>query len=258
MASGEAFGVYPTFNEQEVFETIGRPETIIKLAPSNFEGPVAHWANDRMRMFGETVVPKQVYIEQTPYKKPHRVAWVYHDGFNIDTGEPFCIHHIACDCSPEVDRVDSVEEKQEIMNECPALIPSLDRQAQLINSAYHISEVLTALSYEPGVSMYRQNPNVQNFVARSIVYMLERDYLHPQDWMANVESGWNLISLEARIFGLSSEDIEWLAQTLALEGILETDGTHLELSQQQKDNIEVHKRLNIIIDGVEKSTDLDD
>lgn len=243
MAFDETFRYQPKINEEEVFELIGRAQTVRQLEPSNFEGPVAHWANDRMRRFGETIIPRHVYVEQKPYGKPHRVAWVYHDGFNIDTGVPFCMHHIACDCTPDVDRVDDLEEKQRIMNECDALLPVLDRQAELINYTYGVTKLLEALSFMPGAPMEEQNAEVQNFISRSIVYVLEHDYRHPESWMANVESGWNLINLQARVFQISPADLGWLAEALASQEVVETDGVVIELSQRLKDNIDAEKAI---------------
>lgn len=253
MAFGESFSPYPKFDEQEVFEAVGRPETIKKLKPSNFEGPVAHWANDRMRMFGETIIPRQVYVEQPPYKRPHRVAWVYHDGFDVNTGESFQMHHIACDCSGEIDRVDDPEEKQRIMDSCPALLPVIEKQADLVNATYGVDLVLAALPYYGKTPMEEQSPETQHFVTRSIVYMLEHDYRHPESWIANVESGWTLINLMAKIFKIKPEDIEWLAEALATQEVVETDGVVISLSQKLKDTIDADKVIREVAKIVEES-----
>jgi hypothetical protein len=243
LSSTESFRPRPKFGEEEVFGLIGKAENVIRLEPANFDGPIAAWANDRMRIFSETIVPKEVYVEQQPFKKEHRVAWVYHEGFSSATGEPFAVHHVACDCSGDVDQVQSFEEKQLIISECPGLMPVIDRHADLIDAAYHTTEILAGLNYTPGTPLREQGKTVRTFVRNSILGFLEHDYTHPESWMANIESGWTISNLMAKIFKLSPEDIDWEVEGLAASGEVDSDGVHFGLSERHKKIMDLEKAL---------------
>jgi hypothetical protein len=239
MSFDETFRFQPKIEEKEVYELTGEARELRELQPSHFEGPVAEWANERMNSLGETIVPRFVYIDQLPDEQ-HRVAWVYHDGINMENAESFKIHHVACDCSGAVDRAETQEEKQEILGNCQSLLRVLDRRAALINAAYGMDNVFDTL-YNSDEPAEEQNSKAQHFAIRSMVYMLEHDYRHPESWMANVESGWMLINLMARVMHLRVEDVQWYAELLESQEIVETDGVAVSLSQDLKDQIEADK-----------------
>ncbi|HEX7633013.1 MAG TPA: hypothetical protein VF401_01660 [Candidatus Saccharimonadales bacterium] len=71
-----------------------------------YEGSgIAEWASARTGKFGETVLPKLMYV--TP-DLSHRVAWVRHSGLVEDLDEnlvPYTKYHVVCDCA--VDAEDS-------------------------------------------------------------------------------------------------------------------------------------------------------
>ncbi len=249
MLYGESFRAYPKFDEEEVFEVTGRAETVRRLEPNHFGGLVAHWANDRMRLYGDTIIPRQVFVEQPPHKRPHTVAWVYHEWSVDGSDRREAIHHIACDCSGEVERATNAEEREEIINSCPGLRPVMESQADAVNAAYKIGDVMSALPYYHNLPIEEQSEPVQDFVARSLLYLLEHDYRHPGEWLANIESGWTLTNLMANILKIPIQDVEAVAQELVDDNMVVLDGMHLTLTQRQKDEIEVARRLDAIVVG---------
>ena len=250
MAYGESFRTYPTFDDQEVFELTGHSQSVIRLEPNHFEGPVAQWANDRIRKFGETIVPRQVYVEQPPYKRPHRVAWIYHEGRNTETGQEFSMHHVACDCSGDIENANSPQERQEIVDNCPGLVPVLAKQADLVNADYAINQIMEGLPYYQKEPMEEQTPKVQEFVARSILYLLEHDYRHPESWIANIENGWTLTNLMADVLKVKQNDIDWVtSEILEPEGSITVEGVVISLSQRLKDTIHAERVLREITSG---------
>jgi hypothetical protein len=253
MAFDETFRFQSRIDEYESFRLIGVTKEYRELQPSNFDGPVAAWAEARMRDLGETIIPRHVYVETLQESgTQHRVAWVYHDGFNPDTGQSFCMHHVACDCSQEVDAAEDSDEKYEIMANCAALMRVLDKRAWLVNATYGMDNVLNHF-YDQDKSAYEQNSEAQHFVIRAMMYMLEHDYRHPEGWMANVESGWNLINLMALVMRIDPEDVTWYAELLDSQGLVETDGTVVTLSQKLKDTIDAEKILREVAENVKAS-----
>jgi|GEM_PF-7108398 len=250
MALDETFRFQPKIDEKVVFELTGEARERRELQPSRFEGPVADWAEKRMRDLGETIVPRLVYSVPTKSGN-HKVAWVYHDGFEISTGEGYCLHHIACDCSSEIEAAESDEQKQEIIGDCKALSQVLGTRADMISSTYGIDTVLNAY-YDPERTAGEQSPEMQEFALRSIVYVLEHDYRHPESWMANVESGWTLVNLMASIMHMRPEDIGWYADMLQENEVVATDGVAISLSQKLKDTIDAERILREVSLGFEE------
>lgn len=252
MAFDETFRPHPNFDEVEVFTLTGQAKTVRELQPSNFAGPVAEWANERMHNFGETIVPRHVYIEPTASGEEHRVAWIYHDGLDLDAQQSFCMHHVACDCSQAVDNAETPKEKQEIIGNCQPLINVLNKRAWFINTTYGMDNVFSSF-YDPERPAYEQTSEAESFAVSSIMYMLEHDYRHPESWMANVESGWTLINLVAKVMNLHPEDVQWFTELLKTQDLVETDGVVISLSQRFKDGIETERKLR----ELEAEIDLD-
>jgi hypothetical protein len=251
MSLSESFIDYPMFDETEVREVVGTAKKVRKLGNSEFQGPVAAWANDRMRVFGETIIARHVYVVGLPKGKEHRVAWVYHEGFT-ERSEPFCMHHVACDCSGDIEKADTPEEKQEIVRQCPGLQPALEHQASAVNTALGIEDILYyELKYYPKAPMEAQNDIVQEFVGASLLHLLENDYEYPRSWIANVESGYTLPNLAAKVLQVPSVDVEWIAQELEDEGQVVFDGQAISLSQRLKDKLDAERTARVIIKGLD-------
>lgn len=250
MALDETFRPYSKYDELEVFQLIGRAQEVREVRPSDFDGPVAEWADRRMRNIGETIVPRQVYIVPLA-QEDHRVAWIYHDGIDIDTEETFCLHHIACDCSAEVDSAPTEEEKQAIIANCSALTNVLAKRAHFINATYGMDNIFNSI-YDREKPAYEQSSSTQHFAIRSIMYVLEHDYRHPESWMGNVESGWNLIGLLSNIMQLRREDVQWYTELLASQELVETDGVVVELAPKIKQAIDAEKTLREVSAQIER------
>lgn len=88
--------------------------------------------------------------------------------------------------------------------------------------------------YDQDRPAYEQSSVTQHFVIRSMVYLLEHDYRHPESWMANVESGWNLINLMANVMQIRPEDTRWYAGLLQEQKMVETDGQVIALTPKVK------------------------
>lgn len=238
MAFDETLRPTPRFDEIEVFELTGEAREVRELHASNFDGPVADWAHERMEKYGETIIPRHVYVESVGQSE-HRVAWIYHDGMELRDDEmvTFCMHHVACDCSPEVEKAETEEEKQEIIGDCPALKNVLRKRAHLVNATYGMDNILS-LIYDQDRPAHEQSSATQHFVIRSILYLLEHDYRHPESWIANVESGWDLINLMANVMQLRPEDVRWYAELLQEEKMVQTDGQVIVLAPKIKKTID--------------------
>jgi hypothetical protein len=251
MSIAEGFVNAPMYSTDEVAETIGVSKKVRKLESNEFSGPVAAWANDRARVFGETIIPRHMYIVELPKGRKHMVAWIFHEGFT-ERNEPFCMHHIACDCSGDIERTQDLEEKQEIIRDCPGLQPALEYQARAVNSALRIEEMLYYnLGYYPKASMEEQKDAVQDFVGASILHLLKIDYEYPRSWIANIESGMALVNLVAKVHMVAPEDVNWLAEQLQEEDEVATDGQVIALSQVTKDSIDAERTRREILRSLE-------
>lgn len=249
MAFDETFRPTPKINEIETFQLIGKPREFRELRPSNFDGPVAEWADWRMHALGETIVPRHVYIDSLPGGEEHRVAWVYHDGFNPDSATSYCMHHVACDCSLEVDHAETLEERAEIMSNCPSLTTVLQRRAWLVNATYGIDTILNHYTYDAQSEPEEQSPEVRQFLSGAIAQILEHDFRHPESWMANVESGWNLVNLLAVTLQIPPEHVLEYAQQLERMGYVELNDDAVSLSASEKARIQNEQDFQAIIKG---------
>jgi hypothetical protein len=241
MAFDETFRPNPKFDEVEVFRLTGRAEEVRELGPSNFDGPVAEWAAQRMEGLGETIVPRHVYTDYSDTPEGHKVAWVYHDGIDMETGSTFCLHHVACDCYLKAENL-SGEEKEFVLGECESLKRVLEKRAVLVNATYGVANVIDRM-YDHERLAPEQSDETQAFVQGSLLYMLEHDYRHPESWVANVESGWNLIRLLARVMEIRYEDAKWFAADLAEKEMVETDGVVVLLDSKRRAEIDAERLL---------------
>jgi hypothetical protein len=241
MSLAESFRKYPQFSNSEVAETIGNSKSVRKLGPNEFSGPVSSWAKDRERIYGETIVPRHVYVIDLPKGQKHRVAWVYHEGFTPDN-MPFCQHEIACDCSGEIEELYSPEEKEAVIEECPGLMPALELQALAVNKALQIDDILQhALKFHKETPMDEQPELIQAFVGASLFHLLKNDYLYPRSWIANVESGWTMTALASKVLNVPGEGVEWAAGELEQQDIVQIESPVISLSEKMKQKLEEEK-----------------
>jgi hypothetical protein len=191
----ESFISQSSFSEAEVQEAIGSAKKVRKLGSNGFDGPIAAWARDRARLFEETIIPRHVYVVELPKNRKHRLAWIYHEGFD-KSNKPFCQHEIACDCSGVIEEIDTPEEAGVVMRDCPGMGPALAQQATAVNRALQIDDILQyALKYHKETPMDEQSDLVKEFVGSSLVHLLKNDFEYPRSWIANVESGWTMTHL---------------------------------------------------------------
>ncbi len=223
MSLDESFRYIPKYREDEVFELTGKANEVRILEPSNFEGPMLKWATQREQQFGDLVLSRVVYKEVL-FNNPHRVAWVYHENLDFESGEHNKGHHILCDCIVEAE----IEDDIDLMFKCSALQTVLEKRAWLISNKFRMSEIFGAYSDEE-VDDFEQNPYARELALRTIAYLLEYDQLHPEGWVANVVSGQHHASLLALIMQQPPEIVRWYAEMLESTGEIEFDGETLRL-----------------------------
>ncbi|MBX4201652.1 hypothetical protein KW803_02025 [Candidatus Saccharibacteria bacterium] len=236
MAIDETFRPRIYFDEQEVFEDIGRATRLRQLQPTNFEGPVAEWAEERTKLFGDVVISRMVFVEPGK-KEDHRVAWVYRSGIDLETEETFARHHIACDCSLEADRDDELER----IFQCQHLMGVLNKRAWQISATYGAEDILRTipdlpeealLGYEHGHEIFGRE-----FSLRALSSILDHDFRHPDSWVANVIDGEHQASLMALIFQQDPAEIHQVAEILERGGVVEIDGDTIMLTEEEKQKI---------------------
>ncbi len=227
MSFDETLRPHSNFDESVVFELVGKAQEVRELRPSNFEGPVAVWANVREQKFGDTILPRHVYTERSGDEE-HRVAWVYHSGIDFESGETFSDHHIACDCLLEAEQSDSQDPILPL--DCDALRSVLNKRAWFVNATFRIDEVMKVFK-DGKAGDYEQLPAVHDFSVRTIAYLLEHDTRHPESWVGNVITGQHQVSLLSVVMQQPPEIIRWYGELLEQTGLVEFDGETLSLTE---------------------------
>ena len=181
-----------TLDEELVFDLIKKPQEIVEVQPSNFVGRVAIWAEEVEQRYGDSVIPRTTYTENGP----HRVSWVYHEGEDSVTGEPFCTHHIACDF------IGGLEGN------------STDSEVDYIV----LCDALTFRDTETGDF---EQPITYHWMAlESIKALMKLDAEHPAEWPANLKNGEHSVSVMATMLQLNPEVVKWYGRNLEQEGII--------------------------------------
>ena len=251
MAFDETFRPRVNFDETEVFALTGQAREVRELHPSHFAGPVAEWADERERNFGDTIIPRHVYAELKDGKM-HRVAWIYHQGVEfIDEGYiPFERHHIACDCLLESEH----EGDTELMFNCEALLKVLNKRAWWVNSVYGTEDVLMQLPNLPKEALFGVSAEEMDeaFSVAAIRHLLEHDARHPEAWVANILDNEHQVSLLALVLQKPPEDVRELVETIEERGLIDFDGEVLQLTQEERDRIYADKVIRSITERVEE------
>lgn len=238
MALDESFKSVQLINQWEVFELTGRPRSYRALGPSGFEGPVAEWAEKRMRDIGETIVPRIVYKVNLPDNSVHTVAWAYHDSLDMKTGEGTCMHHVVCDCEPLLEDIEDPEAKALVLGNCVPLKKALQVRSETVNRTLGIAEIFQFFRYKHDADVSRQGDDVRYFIQESIKKILEHDYLHPDSWMANVESGWQHVNMLAMTLGIPPDHLPDYLDQLEDEGHLTQEDVQVRLTNEAIAEIE--------------------
>jgi len=195
-------------------------ETDRKARESFFIGDIAEWARHRQRQIGDLIVPKHMYIEWV-YGERHNAAWLEHSGRDQDTGEPYHMHHIACDCirheSPEI-----IEDDLTSLT-CPVLYNALTERARLVDRKFRIHEMLSELD---GLGVDEYHDMVLGVMENTLV----RDQMHPDQWFGNAISGQHRSSLMSEILHIPVETVQMYADILELKGKIERDGDIIRLA----------------------------
>lgn len=230
MAFDETFRPKLTFDNSTNYDS----PAVRQLQPSNFEGPVAYWAAERTRKFGDGFIPRHVYTEVVD-GQPHRVAWVYHDGIDPDIGETFERHHIACDCMLEAEH----DGEPERMFACEALHRVLNKRAWVISSVYKMEDTMRAIPELPEAALFGGDRAslYDEFSMRSIGYLLEHDVIHPEGWVNNIVDGEHMASLIALIMQRDPDEIREYAERMERAGIIKFDGETIMLTESEKQRI---------------------
>lgn len=218
MAFDDTFRHSSFIDESEVFSHIGIAKPVVELKPSNFEGPMQEWADERDTNFGDSIISRLVYVDKVG-REDHRVAWVRHSGIDFENGESFCLHHIACDCILEADR----DLDPDRIFSCEALLSVLNKRGWWVSTQYRFDEVLKYYK-NPDVGDFEQSDDHHYFVTRSIAYILEHDYRHPEAWMGNIRSGCHLNSLMSVIMQKPPEVMRWYGEIMCQAGVIDFDG----------------------------------
>lgn len=225
MSFDETFRPSYHFHERDVFDVLGKPLRIREIRPSNFDGPVAEWANYREAVFNDSVTPI-VTIPEGDGDDIHRVSWVHHSWLDRETESMHDQYHIACDCSMMAE----LEGDPDSIFECPTLQKTLNRRASLIRGTLLLDKIFRACR-DSEDSRSQVTLDRQFFVVETIMWIMERDRSHPDSWVGNVASGEHTASLLGLILQEPPDNVRAIAEDLVDEGRLEFDGEIVRLPQ---------------------------
>lgn len=231
MAFDDTFKHRIKIDEEVVFGLTGKAKEILEVQPNHFAGPVAQWAEERAEKFGDTVIPRHVYME-VQNGRSHRVAWVYHRGYNLDTEEGYEEHHIACDCLLQIVEQD----RNEVMKECPAIFNTLTKRAAFVNFTYKTDEIARSLA-NPDLGDFEQPKTYHEINLKTMAMVLEHDLRHPEAWMANWVNGINHAGSMSVILQLPREVVCWYAENLQEAGYIDFDGENMRLTSEHQEQI---------------------
>ncbi len=204
----------------EAFPSITKPDVNANVVAaerlffdgSTVDSPLADWARLRGQDFGETIVPRQLHIVGKN-GKPHTVAWLHRSGMDLNTGEPYDYHHLACDCMPQAE----IEGSMAGMFACESLSTALLGRAQTIRAEFGLPDILPA---DPTARMWTGGKQI---VVSTMLYILERDRLHPESWMANYMSGRHELSLLSLVLNREVAELAMYAEILQEAGKVEVN-----------------------------------
>jgi hypothetical protein len=183
--------------------------------------PLSDWAKLRAQDFGETVRPRHLYVVGKE-GKPHVVAWLQRSGLNLETGEPYSFYHVACDCMPEAE----MREEPEMMFSCEGLGKAIVRRAKETRDFYGLPVILPVSSEE------KMGSGGKQIVVSTLLYILERDQLHPETWVANYFNGRHELPILSVVFNRDNEELVEYAKLLEETGVIEVENdTTIRLSQ---------------------------
>lgn len=245
MAFDETFKRRVDIDEERVYALTRQAQTVRELQPSNFDGPIAEWADGRMQDYGDTIIPRYVY-DDSAGGRPHKVAWIYHAGVDFDDGESFCRHHIACDCLLESERSGDAE----LMFGCNALLSVLNKRAWFINDTYSAQRVLRQIPALPKEALFGANSESMEkaFAIATMGYILEHDVRHPEAWVGNILDGEHQATLLALILQQDPDEVRENAEIMERNGAAEFDGETIKLSEEEREKIRLDKENRSVIE----------
>src|SRR3989344_2417055 len=106
-----------------------------------FVGDIAEWVAIRAKKYGDIILAKHMIIEWS-FDERHNTAWVEHQGVDQETGNPYHMHHVACDCLRLAESGNTVES---VAVDCPMLLNALVERAHMIDRQYRLHETLSSV-----------------------------------------------------------------------------------------------------------------
>jgi hypothetical protein len=249
MAFDDTFKPRVNFDEIQVFQLTGQARTVRELQPSHFAGPIAEWAHEREQDFGDTIISRHVYAE-VKGGKMHRVAWLYHEGVDFEDGEPFCRHHIGCDCLLESQRLG----EPDLMFSCESLLSVLNKRAWFVNATYGTEAVMRQIPHLPAEALFGvPRPALEKaFSIATIGYILEHDARHPESWVGTIMDREHQATLLALVLQQDPDEVREHAETMESVGTIEFDGETMRLSEDEREKIEQDMANRSIIERFEE------
>jgi hypothetical protein len=193
------------------------------LRDSLFVGEVAAWAGRRVKILGDLIIPKQVYIEWSD-EQPHNVFWVEHFGLDPRTEERFHKHHVVCDCVTSR-RFDDGNQGVDT-SVCEVLQSALTARAQLVDEQYSVSTLLE----QTDLPMLGKPEDPHNVALNAVKNILNWDRHYPEKWFGNPVSGEHQVPLIGEILDRPPEVVRLYADILQLNGELEVQGDTMRLA----------------------------
>jgi hypothetical protein len=224
MAFDDTFRPRSYIHEHDTFDVLGKPMRLQEIKPSNFDGPVAEWAEYRAAFYNEMISPVMTFPEADG-DDIHRVSWVYHAERDSETGFINAEHHhIACDCSMMAE----LSGEPDSIFECPTLQKTINRRAGLIRGTLMLDRILRACR-DSEDSHSKVTLDRQFYTAETIMWIMRQDREHPESWMGNVVSGEHTVSLLALIVQEPPDNLRVLVEDLTYDDRLEFDGETVKL-----------------------------
>jgi hypothetical protein len=174
---------------------------MIELEPSQFENTdMLHWATERQILFGDEIQPKKLYkIEGED--GTHHAAWVEHSWLNFNTGDVYHAHHIMCECAAVCGIQDAIGARPK----CLALNRAFLERSFEISAEVKKQESKELISEELADQL---GSDTNDRIFKEVVYLLDDDIQHPEEWHANVHSGRHLMPLLSKILRYSEKSIK--------------------------------------------------
>jgi hypothetical protein len=217
-----------------------------ELAERLFSDSLAgEWAERRQEIYPEFIRPNIMYVVPVDSDEAlHHVAWVQHKGLrpilkDSDIVDQFALCHVVCDCVLSQADTDA-EGQYELPGE------ESNKRFEDVANCRVVNRVIKLRADELGAvygpeALAGDRSKSESLTQLAIETMLREDYLRPQAWLANIQSGKLIVGAIARTLRMERQALMPVLDSMQDTGEVEHDNYSVRLGPAAFDLTEDNK-----------------